>query len=677
VADKRLQSNGRTSTHNELDLAGLLGDLNLPLSQLEEQNREMRNAQELLEESRLRFQRLFHYAPVALFFVDSVGVIIEANQTAQEMFQAPNGLIGQRLSLLLVHQDRPGFSEQFHRALAGEETPVREFRGLRKQSRQFYTACRMCRWPLWENGQVRIMATFSDITSLKKTQAALIDSEARHRAILEAANDAILTTDDSEQILSVNPATERIFGYSPLELVGKPIALLFPESERERETACIRELLQGEKLDLSRGTHETFAHRKDGDLVPVEISLGRVKLGSRNLLTILIRDISERKRLEQQYLQSQKMEAIGQLAAGVAHDFNNLLTIINGGCEFVLMSEGVETSLRPLLDEIQKAGERAAGLTRQLLSFSRKQIAKPEPLVVADALRAIESMLRRMIGEHIELISEYSRSDAIVRIDRTQFEQILINLIVNSRDAIGPKGKIFLHLNTVSDPEPDPDFPELQDEYLQLTVTDTGEGMDEPTRKRLFEPFFTTKPSGKGTGLGLATVYGIVRQYRGRIQVESIPHAGTRFMIDLPLVPASSWTISRSEPATRSLYGTETILVAEDEIAVRSLIQTLLGEKGYRILTGEDVFDVLRVASQVEKIDLFITDVVMPHLSGREIAERLKPLHPETKILYISGYTDDEILLHGLEHSDLQLLQKPFGPQVLLEKVREVLDAGE
>lgn len=661
---------------SRIDLSELLSELATPPAQLEIQNRESRSAQEMLEESRLRFQRLFHYAPVALLFVDSIGVVIEANQTAHELFRSQTSLLGQRLSSFVTDTDRPSFQENFHRALGGAEEVVREYRCLKQQQKtHFYAVCRMCRWPLWENGQTRVVATFSDVTPLRKTQAALIDSEARHRAILEAANDAILTTDDSEKILSVNPATERIFGYSPLELIGQPISVLFPHVDGESETQRIRKLVAQEVHRPGDCTHEALAQRKDGDPVPVELSLGKVRLGSRQLLTILIRDISERKRLESQYLQAQKMEAIGQLAAGVAHDFNNLLTIINGGCEFLQMSGSVEVSSKSLFDEIQKAGERAASLTRQLLAFSRKQIAKPEPLPVSEAIRQVESMLRRMIGEHIELLTELPKESPIVRIDRTQFEQILINLIVNARDAIGAKGRIFLLLKVASTPpEIQAEYPDLQGECLQLTLTDNGRGMDEATRRRLFEPFFTTKPTGKGTGLGLATVYGIVRQYGGKIEVDSILGAGTRFTIYLPVMSPLTVIPTRPTHDSKSLQGTETVLLAEDEYAVRGLMQTLLSEKGYRVLTGEDVFDVLRLASQEARIDLLITDVVMPHLSGREMAERIKPIHPETKILFISGYTDDEIIRHGLEKSKLHLLQKPFGPQVLLESVRHVLD---
>lgn len=658
-----------------IDLAELLSELHAPLAELERKNRENRSAHQMLEESRLRFQRLFHYAPVALLFVDSIGVVIEANQTAQELFRARTSLLGERLSSFVADADRPGFLENFHRALGGAEEVVREYRCLKQPRQTFYAVCRMCRWPLWENGQTRVVATFSDVTPLRKTQAALIDSEARHRAILEAANDAIVTTDDSEKILSVNPATERIFGYSPLELIGAPISILFPPTEGECETARIRKLVAGEEHRAGDSTHEAVARRKNGDDLPVELSLGKVRLGSRHLLTILIRDISERKRLESQYLQAQKMEAIGQLAAGVAHDFNNLLTIINGGCEFLLMSGEIEGPSKPLFEEIQKAGERAASLTRQLLAFSRKQIAKPEPLAISDAIRQIESMLRRMIGEHIELLTECPRENPIVRIDRTQLEQILINLIVNARDAIGVKGRIHLQVKVAPMPATvETEYPELTGDCLHLSLTDNGKGMDETTRRRLFEPFFTTKPAGKGTGLGLATVYGIVRQYGGRIDVESILGAGTRFTIYLPLMSPTTTVIARPSIDAKSLFGTETVLLAEDELAVRGLIRTLLSEKGYRVLTGEDVFDVLRVASQEERIDLLITDVVMPHLSGREMAERIRPIHPETKILFISGYTDDEIIRHGLQKSNLHLLQKPFGPQVLLESVRHVLD---
>jgi C4-dicarboxylate-specific signal transduction histidine kinase len=396
-------------------------------------------------------------------------------------------------------------------------------------------------------------------------------------------------------------------------------------------------------------------------------------------IVVNARDITERKHLEQQLHQSQKMEAVGRLAGGIAHDFNNLLTIINGHAEVQLYQLPQDSPARRGLAEIQQAGTRAAALVRQLLAFSRRQVLCPAVLDLNSVTVEIGKMLPRLIGEDIDLVMMLDPKLHRVKADPVQIEQILMNLAVNARDAMPRGGKLTIETGNS----------ELDDAFCQqhagfrpgtfavLSVADNGEGMDAKVQARIFEPFFTTKGQGRGTGLGLATVYGIVKQSEGYILVESEPGRGTTFRIFLPAVMQEEAQTKRAaqQPAASTPRGSETILLAEDEEPVRMMVQEFLESHGYVVLHAADGLEAWGICEQYpERIHLLITDVVMPRMGGRELAERVTRLHPKLPVLYMSGYTDDAIVRHGEGH---QFLTKPFTLQSLAQKVREALEGGK
>jgi signal transduction histidine kinase/CheY-like chemotaxis protein len=424
---------------------------------------------------------------------------------------------------------------------------------------------------------------------------------------------------------------------------------------------------------------DLVAQRKDGSAIPVEISIGPLATREGALVTAAIRDITERKQLEQQFRQSQKMEAVGQLAGGIAHDFNNLLTVINGHSEMALQLLKADDPLHSNLEQIKEAGDRAASLTRQLLAFSRKQILEPKVLDLNAIVTNLDKMLQRLIGEGIALQTALAPALGRVKADSGQIEQVLINLAVNARDAMPQGGRLTIEAANVEldghyaaqhvAVQPGP--------YVMLAVSDTGCGMDAETQARIFEPFFTTKGQGKGTGLGLSTVHGIVKQSGGYIWVYSEPGRGTTFKIYLPRVDAQAEALEPHSPRQESLQGTETILLVEDEERVRRLARTILAGHGYSVLEAPNGAEALRISEQHSgAIHLLVTDVAMPGMSGREVVARLAPAHPSMKVLYMSGYTDNAIVHHGVLMPGIAFVQKPFTPNGLARKVREVLDAG-
>jgi two-component system, cell cycle sensor histidine kinase and response regulator CckA len=427
---------------------------------------------------------------------------------------------------------------------------------------------------------------------------------------------------------------------------------------------------------------ELINYRKDGSEYWVELNIVPVAdtQGHFTHMISVQREVTERRQLEEQLRQSQKMDAVGQLAGGVAHDFNNILVVITGYSE-LLLERHLEANhpWRREIEQIQKAGERAAALTRQLLAFSRKQIFQLEVHNLNEIVTDIETMLRRLIGEDIGLTTVLDPALATVKADRGQIEQVLLNLVVNARDAMPQGGKLTIE---TANAELDQAYALRHLDvkpgaYVMLAVSDTGIGMSAETQVRIFEPFFTTKEPGKGTGLGLATVYGIVKQSGGTLWVYSEPGHGTTFKIYLPQLRESIPLAEPDKGRPAAPQGAETILLVEDEAMVRELICTVLTKQGYTVLEASDGSAALRLNERhPDAIHLLLTDVVMPHMSGRELAEFLGPLRPQMKILYMSGYTDDAIIRHGVLEPGVDLLQKPFTPVNLARKVREMLDSS-
>jgi signal transduction histidine kinase len=416
--------------------------------------------------------------------------------------------------------------------------------------------------------------------------------------------------------------------------------------------------------------------RKNGATFPIDLAVTEFRLDSDRYFVGIVRDISDKKKLESQFHQAQKMEAFGQLAGGVAHDFNNLLTVISGYSEMLFTSLPPDDPRKKMADGIRRAGDRAAALTRQLLAFSRQQVLEPKILDLNVILTDIGKMLRRLIGEDVQFSTVLRPAISPVKVDPGQIEQVIINLAVNARDAMAQGGKLTIETSEVDlDESYVRTRPEMRPgRFVALTVSDTGSGMSPEVQARIFEPFFTTKGVGKGTGLGLAVVHGIVKQSGGSIEVYSEAGIGTTFKVYLPAVEEQLAALSSHGPDLPP-RGTETILLVEDDDSVRDFAALALEGLGYAVLTAPGAeAALLLMANHTATVDLLVTDVVMPETGGRKLAETLQSLYPGLKVLFISGYTDDAVVRHGVLQADVAFLQKPFTPNSLAKKVRDVLN---
>jgi len=507
-------------------------------------------------------------------------------------------------------------------------------------------------------------------------QENLRQANERHQAVIQASPFAIIALDNAGKVTSWNPAAERLFGWTAEEAVDQ-----IPPFIDSGHIAEFREKLERTRQGELISGLERQGRRKDRGLVDVAVWTAPLRDagGSISAIIMAIADISERKKLEEQLRHSQKMEAVGRLAGGVAHDFNNLLTVINGYGHMMLDALRPGDRLHTHAEQIVKAGNQAAALTMQLLAFSRRQMIQPKPVDLNRLITNLEKMLRRVIGEDVALYSLLSPDLASINADANQMEQVLINLVANARDAMPRGGALTIATKNVTLAEnlscEGSEIP--SGSYVEMAVSDTGEGMDAETKNHLFEPFFTTKERGKGTGLGLSSVYGSVRQNGGGIVVWSERGSGATFRIYLPQLrePAAKET---PEPATRAVTGTETILLVEDEGPLRHMLQETLSQAGYRVLEANDGTDAIRKwERQAGSIDLLLTDVVMPLVNGRQLARRLASVAPQMRVIYMSGYADDVIAYHGILDEATNLVQKPFSPNALLQKLREVLDAGK
>ncbi len=508
----------------------------------------------------------------------------------------------------------------------------------------------------------------------RQAEAALRVSEERFRALVENSSDALLLIDLEGRVQYVTPSSQRHLGWQPEQMVGRSLFDFLHPDDCDIVAAHMAETLREPGGSV---TVEVRVQHADGNPRTMEaVAVNHIEEPSVGAIVVNARDITERRKLEEQLRQALKMEAVGQLAGGVAHDFNNLLTAILGYCHLMLEDLPVADPMRHDLEEIKSAGEKAASVTRQLLAFSRRQMLQPQVVEVNALVKQLEPLLRRALTARIELVTRLAPDLSTVRVDPASLEQVLVTLAVNARDAMPRGGRVTIETSNVdvTDADVATRAPMPAGRYVVLAIGDTGEGMDAATLARIFEPFFTTKEQGKGSGLGLATVYGIVRQSGGYVWAESKPGHGTVFEVYLP--PAESVMIPRGadragDPVKKG--GWETVLLVEDEDAVRALAREVLRRHGYTVLEARHGVDALRLAERHrDAIHLMITDVVMPHMSGRELADRLAPARPNMKILFISGYSD-----HAMHH-DLPpgsaFLQKPFSPEAFARKVRVMLD---
>jgi len=496
-------------------------------------------------------------------------------------------------------------------------------------------------------------------------------SEDRYRMLFDASPLPMWVFDaETLAFLAVNDAAVQHYGYSRDEFAAMTIADIRPSEDLAR----LREDVAG-AAGPDHG-HLWQHRKKDGTIITVEVKANDFNFGGRRSRLVLANDVTLRVRLEEQVRRTQKMDAIGNLAGGVAHDFNNLLSVILSYTGLFLDGLSPSDPARADLEEVRKAGERAANLTRQLLAFGRQQMLAPRVLDLNQVLVGVEKMLRRLLGADVEL-AMLTTPVGLVMADPGQVEQVVMNLVVNARDAMPGGGKLTIETANVHlDAEYAAQHIDVTPgAYVMIAITDTGSGMDAATLARIFEPFFTTKEQGKGTGLGLSTVFGIVKQSKGHIWVYSEPGKGTTFKVYLPRSDPRDHPSTPPPSAPLTLHGTETILVVEDEDPVRAVMRTVLRRHGYNVLEAQNGGEAFLICEKfTAKIHLLVSDVVMPRMSGRELVERLAPMRPDMKVLYVSGYTENSIVHHGVLDAGITFLQKPITPDALARKVREVLD---
>jgi two-component system cell cycle sensor histidine kinase/response regulator CckA len=521
----------------------------------------------------------------------------------------------------------------------------------------------------------REQALAREVDARQRAEAALRESQERYQLITENSSDLISLIDleGEGRRIYVSPSYQAMLGYEPVELLGD----LQPDIVHPDDRNSV--IAQYDQLAADGNARVTYRMRhRDGTWRWIELQATAIEQEGRHYGITVGRDISERKYLEAQLMQSQRLESVGRLAGGVAHDFNNLLTAIMGNTDLARDSLPIGHPARSDLDEVTKSSQRAAELTRQLLAFARRQIIEPHVLELNQLILDMDKLLQRLIGAHVELIVRTDPSLWRIRADRGQIEQIVVNLAVNARDAMPAGGTLTIETGNV---QLDHDYAHRHisvspGRYVMLAVSDTGTGMDEETQAQIFEPFFTTKAPGRGTGLGLATCYGIVKQHGGNIWPYSEPGHGSTFKIYLPPVEDPAEQSPPPASAEDLPRGTETVLLAEDEPSVRTLAARVLRAQGYTVMEAENGDAALQLARDWAgaPLDLLLTDVVMPRMSGKVLAEFIHALFPSSAVLFISGYTDNAIVHHGQLDPGIVFLQKPFSPAALARKVREVLD---
>jgi PAS domain S-box-containing protein len=624
-----------------------------------------------------RYQSLFDQNVAGFYRAAPDGQVIGCNKTFARMlgYASREEVLGcQAQQFYFSTEEREQFLKELQRegSLANSELRLR-----RKDGSSIWVVENVAATCDEQGNVTLIEGTIVDISAHKRAEDALRESQERLHGIITSAMDAIITVDEKHQIVVFNKAAEEIFRCTAAEVIGKSIDRFLPASVRAIHQQHIRGFGQTGVSTRSMYSPGTLvALRSNGEEFPIEATISQVKTSSEKFYTVMLRDISVRKRTEEQLRQTQKMEAVGRLAGGIAHEFNNYLAIIMGYTELLERETVGNESLRPNLSEIKGANQKVASLTRQLLAFGRKQVIELTEVDLNSTVWETHKLLRRLIPVTIELIPKLQGDLGKVKADPAQVQQILINLVLNARDSLPEGGgKIFIETEEV---DLDPEYASRQldvqpGRYVMLSVEDTGIGMDHETLSHIFEPFFTTKEEGKGTGLGLSTTYGIVKQSGGHLTVASVPGKGSTFRIYLPK-QADSGAIPQPSKAQSSPPRRQTVLVVEDEGALRKLMMKVLERAGFQVVEAKDGEQAVETCkSWAEPIDMVVSDLAMPKLNGLQLKEIVAGLRPTVKFLLISGYAEDVVEDPTILRTDTNFLEKPFLPDELILKVRQVL----
>ncbi len=641
---------------------------------------ERQRLERAVRESEQRVRLVLEHALDAFVMMNSQGLILEWNRQAETLFGwSRDAVVGRRLSdTIIPPRYRAAHEAGVARFLKTGEGPVLrkriEIEGMRRDGRLFPLELSVS--PLRMNEGIVFTAFLRDISERKGAEEALRQSEDRYRRLVEVSPDAILLTRDNRMVFLNRAGMDLLGAVSPEQVLGRNPADFFDPTYDEATIARVRRTLEsGSPLPLT----ELAMLRLDGSLIHVNLVVSTLDDPSGPTMQLVLRNITDRKRLEEQFRQSQKMEAVGQLAGGVAHDFNNMLLVIGGYSDILEQDEALTPEQRQAIDQIRLASDRAKALTSQLLAFSRRQVLQPKIVSPNTMVLNMEQMLKTLTGEEVELCFQLDPRTAYVKADPSQIEQALLNLAVNARDAMPNGGRLTVVTEVAQLDQASIDRQRIDlkpGAYVRVAVQDSGVGIDPEILPRIFEPFFTTKPKGKGTGLGLSTVYGIIKQSGGALTVSSEPGCGTEMAFYLPQVEeAAVPAVAHDAGPHGPLSGNETIVVAEDEPGVRTVVCSALRRHGYTVLEARHGIEaVTLVRMHPGRIHLLVTDVVMPQMSGREVAEAVAAIEPNIKILYMSGYTDDAVLRHGIVTDAVNFIQKPYTCETLVSTVRRLLD---
>jgi two-component system, cell cycle sensor histidine kinase and response regulator CckA len=636
-------------------------------------------AREELQKSEEQLRAFFDTTNAAMAVVDREGRHLRANDSYTHMAGFSRRELLESRFVDHIHEgDLADAEGSFHRLISGEADELQtEWRYLRANGETGFAEVNLVRIESGTGLPPRVAIVALDISERKRSEAAILEREHLLRNIIANIPCGVFWKDRNSVYIGCNDRFAQYCGHeSALTALGATAQSVFASRvEADVSEADDRRVIESGELILNR---EEIRTRADGTQIQILTSKVPLRDARGEIVGVLgvNQDITERKKLEEQYRQSQKMEAIGQLAGGIAHDFNNLLTVINGYSGMLLtQTERLDDATRSSLLEIHQAGERAASLTAQLLAFSRKTIVAPRVMNLNEVIAEITKLLGRLLGDDIRLNTALQSNLRSIRADRGQVEQVILNLVVNARDAMPKGGRLTLETANVEITEGGAFYPDCPPgRYVRLAVSDTGTGMTNEVKAKIFEPFFTTKPPGKGTGLGLATVYGIVKQAGGHISAYTEVGVGTTFKV---LLPAMIGSEDRSEeaPAPALKKGSETLLLVEDEESVRRYARVALESLGYTVIEAANGLQALDRAAMFDgPIHMLLTDVVMPEMGGRDLVERLRLQRPELHVLYMSGYTDDVIVRHGVIEESDAFLQKPFTPIDLARRVRVLLD---